>query len=96
MYFLGEIWTDQCWTWLVKVSCTDQRRLHRREPCRITVLQYQLLSSHRTMEYQAGRDFLLFLGAGCSVACLERRQCNSSMPVLLFSKELLIDGLSTA
>lgn len=61
----------------------------------MSVLQCQMVSSHRTMECQAGRDCLLFLGAGCSVACLERRQCNSSMPVLLFPKELLNDGLTT-
>lgn len=98
VYFLGKIRTDQCWTWLAKVFSRDQRRLHTREACRITevsVLQYQMVSSHRTRECQAGRDCLLFLGAGCSMACLERRQWNSSMPVLLFPKELLNDGLTT-
>lgn len=87
-HFLGAAQTEQCCPGLVKVFSADQRRLHTgavQDPLWCLLL-CQVVSSHRTMECQAGRDCLQFLGAGCSMACLERGQCDSNMPVLLFQR----------
>lgn len=79
------------------VLCRSKQAPHR-EPCRITCGVRAAVPDGFISLKQAipgWKSLPAVFGAGCSMACLERRQCNSNTPILLFPKEPLNHGYTT-